>query len=165
MINLTAELKIAMKAKDKPRKSVIVAVKGEIANYKIAKKKTDITDIEFLDLVRKVRKVSLEIIEWKTNAIVKSSDEHDALKLQVVFEKEKLVILNSWLPMNIGDDFLSELVDEAIATLTEPNMKQMGFVMSHVKSAVADRKLDVDGKTLSTMVKDELKKAMDKLNE
>lgn len=68
-------------------------------------------------------------------------------------ETEELKILNSYLPQQLSENELSQLVRETIASLGATSKAQMGAVMKELQAKVAGR---ADGKTLSQEVQKQL---------
>lgn len=68
-------------------------------------------------------------------------------------ERYELELLTAYLPEQLGDAELEDLVDEAIAATDAVTAKDMGRVMGWLKPKVAGR---ADGKKLSGMVRDKL---------
>jgi uncharacterized protein len=65
-------------------------------------------------------------------------------------EEAEIVILQAFLPAQLGADELGKLVDEAVAEAGAKGPKDMGQVMKLLKAKAAGR---ADGKTLSDLVK------------
>jgi uncharacterized protein YqeY len=153
MVDLTAELKKAMKEKNKTVKSAIVDLKGRIKNFKIEKGIDEITDDQFISLVKKAKKVSLEIIEWKTKVIEGEPGFNPGQKQDIVWEQEKIAYLDNFLPEEISEENLKSIVEQVIGETSATSMRDMGKVMGGVKKIVADSGKDLDGSLLSKIVK------------
>jgi uncharacterized protein len=72
---------------------------------------------------------------------------------QAAAERFESELIEAYLPEQLDDEELAELVDAAIAETGAEGMKQMGQVMGALKPRVAGR---ADGKRLSTAVRKKL---------
>ena len=72
---------------------------------------------------------------------------------QATAERFEAELIEGYLPQQLSDQELAELVDAAIAEVGATDVKQMGQVMSALKSKVDGR---ADGKRLSTAVRAKL---------
>jgi uncharacterized protein len=72
---------------------------------------------------------------------------------QAAAERFEAELIEGYLPPQLSDEELSELVDTAIAETGATGVKQMGQVMGSLKSKVEGR---ADGKRLSTAVRAKL---------
>lgn len=68
-------------------------------------------------------------------------------------ERFEAELITAYLPAQLSDDELAEMVREAIAETGATEPKQMGQVMGMLKEKVAGR---ADGKRVSTEVKSQL---------
>jgi uncharacterized protein YqeY len=72
---------------------------------------------------------------------------------QAAAERFEADLIEAYLPQQLSDEELTELVDTAIAETGATGVKQMGQVMGSLKSKVEGR---ADGKRLSTAVRAKL---------
>lgn len=72
---------------------------------------------------------------------------------QAESERFEAELITAYLPAQLSDDELSELVREAIAATGATEQKQMGQVMGLLKEKVAGK---ADGKRVSTEVRNQL---------
>jgi uncharacterized protein YqeY len=72
---------------------------------------------------------------------------------QAAAERFEAELIEGYLPAQLSDEELAELVDAAIADTGADGMKQMGQVMSALKPQIAGR---ADGKRVSTAVRKKL---------
>lgn len=72
---------------------------------------------------------------------------------QAAAERFEAELIEGYLPQQLSDEELAELVDAAIAETGADGMKQMGQVMATLKPQVAGR---ADGKRVSTAVRKKL---------
>lgn len=131
---LTAQLKNAMLSKDEVRVSTLRLLISEIRNTQIAKGH-DLSDEEALEVVAKEAKKRRESILSFRNG----GREELALK-----EESELKILEEYLPAQMSDEELTNLVKRAItetgATTVADLGKVIGNVMGHAKGmASGDR--------------------------
>ena len=136
---LDIELKAAMKARFKPGIRTIRAIKAEITNQEKAGK--TVNKIALLQKLLKQRQDSFKIY---------TEQNRDDL---AILEAEEMDIINLFLPKQLTDQELSEVVTEVIAELGATSMKDMGLVMGKVKAAVAGQ---ATGSRISTFVKQKL---------
>jgi len=72
---------------------------------------------------------------------------------QAAAERFEAELIEGYLPAQLSDEELADLVDAAIADTGADGMKQMGQVMSALKPQIAGR---ADGKRVSTAVRKKL---------
>lgn len=120
---LNQDMKEAMRSKDKLRLSVIRMVKGSMQNEAIKLKKDQLTDDEALTVLSrevKQRKDSLQEFE-------KVGRQDLADKLQ-----EELQILATYMPEQLSEDELKQIVSQVISEVGATSKKEMGKVMGLV---------------------------------
>ena len=120
---LNQDMKEAMRSKDKLRLSVIRMVKGSIQNEAIKLKKDQLTDDEALTVLSrevKQRKDSLQEFE-------KVGRQDLADKLQ-----EELKILATYMPEQLSEDALKQIISQVITEIGATSKKEMGKVMDLV---------------------------------
>ena len=120
---LNQDMKEAMRSKDKLRLSVIRMVKGSIQNEAIKLKKDQLTDDEALTVLSrevKQRKDSLQEFE-------KVGRQDLADKLQ-----EELKILATYMPEQLSEDALKQIISQVITEIGATSKKEMGKVMGLV---------------------------------
>lgn len=120
---LNQDMKEAMRSKDKLRLSVIRMVKGSLQNEAIKLKKEELTADESLTVLSrevKQRKDSLQEFE-------KVGRQDLADKLQ-----EELEILSAYLPEQLSEDELKQIISQAISEAGATSKKEMGKVMGLV---------------------------------
>lgn len=140
---LTADMKQAMKDREagKLRLNVIRMVRSSIRNLEIDGKK-ELNDEEVLGVLAKEVKMRQDSLE----EFVKAGREE--LIAQV---KEELVILQRYLPEQLGDEELRGLVSEAIASVKALGPKDMGKVMAALMPKTKGR---ADGKRVNALVRE-----------
>lgn len=143
---LVAELQDAMRARDKPRASVIRQVQTEVAVAKSAPGFTGEVDDELYtatiaSYVKKMEKARLEFEELGE----RGADQATKLAFEVDY-------LSRWTPRLPGEDETRAIVTSAIAELGVDDPKMMGRVMGHImKSGV-----ELDGGLVNRLVREEL---------
>jgi uncharacterized protein len=139
---IMGEMKDAMKAKDEGTLRALRAIKAEII-----KAKTDpgaggqideATELKFLQKMVKQRKDSLEIFE-------KQGREDLAIK-----EKEELAVIERFLPAQMSEAEITEVIKNIIAETGATSPADMGKVMGAASKQLAGK---ADGKAISGIVK------------
>jgi uncharacterized protein YqeY len=137
---LRADLKTAMRARDKVRKSTIRMALAALKNAQVAKN-ADLTPDEELGVVSKeARQLKDAIVEFRRG---KREDLVEVTSAQVA-------ILEQYLPQPLGEDEVRTLVQAAIAETGASSPKQMGQVMRVLMPQVRGR---ADGGMVSQMVR------------
>ncbi len=141
---LMAEMKQAMRDKDKVKLAVIRQIKGEILKFETSKSYSgETTDDDSKKIIRLLVKQHVESYE----AFVASGRDEEAAQ-----EQAEMDVLKSYLPQAVTGDALVAKVKEIIAEVGATSPKQMGQVMGAFKKAG----IECDGRELSTIVKAEL---------
>jgi uncharacterized protein YqeY len=141
---ITADMKTAMKAKDKVSLRGIRAVKSAIQLQRTDGTGTELDadgEIALLQKLVKSRHDSLEIY-------TKQNREDLA-----VTEREEIEVISKYLPEQLSDDELGALIEGVIAKTGASSMRDMGKVMGMANKEAAGR---ADGKTIAAMVKAKL---------
>lgn len=146
-MNLVEQLKqdmiTAMKEKDKDRLTVIRMVKAALDKEKIDKK-IEITDELLIDVVNKQIKMRNDSIEEFKKA------NRDDLVENVSKEIE---VLMNYLPEQLSQEEVENIISEVISNLEATSMKDMGKVMQEVNPKVKGR---FDMKKVSEIIKAKL---------
>ncbi len=141
---LSAALKEAMKAKDKPKLDAIRQVQTEIAKKK-SEKGEEATDELVLGVISSyVKKMTKAVEEYKS-----LGDRGIEMAEKIQFEID---FLSGWLPEQLSEEDVAKLVDEVLADLGEVDMSQMGRIIG----AVMAKGEGVDGSVVSKLVKEKL---------
>ena len=115
---LQDEIKNAMRAKDKPKLSILRQVHGEIKNIEVNERR-DITDADVDAMLKRLIKQTKETLDGSIKA---GNDRTDTLTAQVA-------ILESYLPKQVSGDELAALIDEVLTETGASSKKDMGRVM------------------------------------
>lgn len=140
---LTADMKAAMKSKEKERLSVIRMVLSDIKNQEI-KEGAALDDKAVLTLLSRTAKQRKDSIDQFRKG------ERDDL---VQKESRELEILLEYLPSQLTAEELRKVVEKAISESGAASAKEMGTVMKMVMAEVSGR---ADGKEVQQMVQDML---------
>lgn len=140
---LTADMKDAMKAKEsgKQKLSVIRLVRGAIRQLEIDGKK-GLQDEDVLGVISKEVKQRRDSIED-----FKKGGRDDL----VAAAEAEIAILMEYLPQQLSEDEVRNLVKEAIAASGAASPKDMGKVMKELMPKVKGR---ADGKLVNGIVKE-----------
>jgi uncharacterized protein YqeY len=132
----------AMKARDPERTSTLRMVKSALKNREI-EKRAPLTDSEaqqvFTTLIKQ-RKDSIEQFQ-------KGNRPELAAK-----EAREIVVIESYLPKNLGEAELKSLIDEALAGQTF-GPRDMGPAMKLVQARIQQTGQRADGRQVSELVK------------
>lgn len=138
-----ADLKTAMLARDEKSLRSLRAIKAAIINVKTAEgfsgeiKEDD--EIKLLQKLVKQRKDSLEIYE-------KQNREDLAVK-----EREEIEIIEKFLPKQMSDEDLKEIIGKIVNETGASSAADMGKVMGAANKQLAGK---ADGKTIAAIVKE-----------
>lgn len=138
---IIADLKEAMKAKDKVSLRGIRAIKTALMNLKTDGSNTEITEqveISLLQKMLKQRKESLSIYQEQGREELAAT------------EKEEIAIIEKYLPEQMDAAALEKVVGEIIEKTGATSMKDMGKVMGMASKQLAGQ---ADGKAISAVVK------------
>jgi uncharacterized protein YqeY len=141
---LDSDLKEAMRNKDVIKRTVLRTVLSEIRNTEIAKQNTlDDSGIEVV--ITKQAQQRKDSIEAYITA-----ERHDLVDK----ETQELNILSSYLPEQMSDDEVKEIVKGVIRDVGAKDISDMGKVMGAIMPKVRGR---ADGKVVNGMVTQILK--------
>ncbi len=140
---IMTEMKEAMKAKNEGVLRALRAIKAEIIKAKTepgaAGEINEVTEQKFLQKMMKQRRDSLDIFE-------KQGREDLAVK-----EKEEMAVIEKFLPKQLDEAEIKEIVKKIIADTGAASPADMGKVMGVASKQLAGK---ADGKTVSNMVKE-----------
>ena len=139
---LTADMKEAMKAKDKVALSTIRALKTAIKNAAIEQAGADaeLDEAAVLGIIRKQIKQRQDSVEQFQSAGRAELAEN---------EIAEIAVLQKYLPAAMSEEEIAKAVAEAIAEAGATSRAQMGQVMGILQKKTDGR---ADGKTLSQAV-------------
>lgn len=137
---IAADMKQAMRAKDAARLSTLRLLKSAIEYHKIEKKQEQLTDPDVSAVIRKQIKQRQDSIE---------GFEKGGRADLVEKEKAELAVLKSYLPEDLSQAQVEEVVKATIAELGATTKADMGKVMKAVQAKVAGR---TDNRLISQLV-------------
>ena len=130
----------AMKKGETIRLSVFRLLKSAVKYYQVEKKLAEVSDNDFLGVVRK------QIKQRHDSVDAYKQGGRDEL---VAKEQEEIRILEEFLPPSMSEADLEKLVKDTLQELGVSSKKEMGRAMKAVNEKVAGR---ADGKTVSQIV-------------
>ena len=139
---IMADLKEAMKAKDKGALEALRAIKTAILNEKTAAGAKEMTDVDELRLLTKLRKQRVE-----SATIFREQNRLDLAEP----EEAQMEVIERYLPAMMSQDEIRAKVTEIIAATGASSMSDMGKVMGQATGAMAGR---ADGKVISGIVRE-----------
>ena len=135
------DLKEAMKAKDQARLRSIRAIKAAILLLKTDGSGQELTPEKEIKLVQKLVKQRKESLD-----IYIKQDREDLAAV----EREEIAVLEKYLPAQISEDELKEIIQNIIIKTGASGMADMGKVMGMASKDLAGK---ADGKAISGIVK------------
>jgi len=142
-IQITEDMKSAMKAGEKDRLKVVRLILAAIKQVEVDERieLDDAAVLAVLDKMVKQRRDSVEQFE--------KGDREDLAAI----ERAEIEVLGQYLPEQLSADDLAALVDEAIAASGAESMRDMGKVMGLIKAKASGR---ADMGAVSATVKERL---------
>jgi uncharacterized protein len=144
---IDADLREAMKARDRARTSALRMVVAALKNRATADGLSPQGRLDD-EVVQQVLTTEVKRRREAAAAFRDAGREESAAK-----EEAEAAIYGSYLPAQLGDDELAALVDQAIADVGAAGPQQMGQVM---KAAMAKVQGRADGARVSALVKQRL---------
>ena len=138
---INSDMKAAMKAKDKEKLQAIRAVKTAFTLEMTKTGSTEIADADALKIVQKLAKQRKD-----------SADTFIAAERQELADVElkEMSYIEAYLPAQINDEELTEIIKGLIAKTSASSIKDMGKVVGMASKELAGR---ADGKTIADKVK------------
>ena len=128
-VRITAEMKAAMRAKDKPRLGTIRLIQAEIKRIEVDER-IELDDTRVLAILDKMSKQRRDSLSQFKDAGRDDLADQEQLELDVIAE---------FLPAALSDEELQTLIDQAIADSGAQAMSDMGKVMGILKPQVQGR--------------------------
>ena len=137
---IKTQVTISMKDGDKFRTTVLRMILAEIQKIEIDEK-SDLNELQITSILEKM-------IKQRNDAIA----QFEQAKRQELADKEKqeIEIVREFLPEQISDDEISELVSKIVSEVGAQDMKDMGKVMGSLKPLIAGK---ADAGVVSQLVK------------
>ena len=120
---ITNDMKLAMKAQDKPALKAIRMIIGAIKQKEIDDR-IELNDSQVLTVIQKM-------VKQRKDSISQFSDAGRTDLVDV--EESELVIINNYMPEQLSDDEVDTAVTKAIADSGSDSMKDMGKLMGILK--------------------------------
>lgn len=136
----------AQKAKDAPRVSVLRLIKAEIKNREIDKKQVQLTEDEIIQVINSSIKKRRESIEMFQKGGRKDLVDKETKEIEILLE---------FLPEQLSENKIREIVKNSIQLLHASSIKDLGNVMKEVMKETKGR---AEGKVVSRLVKEELER-------
>ena len=138
--NLMEDFKSTMKNKDTIRKNTITMVRAAIKQIEVDERR-DVSDEEIIDIISKqLKEKKMAIEEFKRGS------REDLVKLT---EAESEILLE-YLPKQLTEDEVEEIVIETIKEINATSMKDIGLIMKAVMPKVKGK---TDGNIVNKVVK------------
>ncbi len=138
---IMGDLKEAMKAKDQAALRTIRAVKAAILLQKTDGSGAELTEEMEIKMIQKLAKQRQDSYD-----IFAKQNRQDLADI----EKAELEVLKNYLPEQLSEDKIKEIVNTIIASTGAEGMKDMGKVMGMASKELAGK---ADGKTISGIVR------------
>ena len=140
---VTAEVKVAMRARDKPRLGALRLIMADFKRIEVDER-IELDDERVLVILDKMTKQRKDSLKQFTDAGREDLANQEALEIAVIAE---------FLPDQLSDSEVSGLVKAAIAETGAASMQDMGKVMAIVKPQVQGK---ADMGAVSALVKAQL---------
>ena len=140
---LQEDLKSSMKNKDTNKKSVITLIRASIKQYEVDNR-VELQDDEIVDLIAKQLKQTRDSRE----EFAKAGRDDLVSKAEAEIE-----VLKEYLPQQLSEEELNEIVISTISEVGATSMKDMKKIMTSIMPKVKGR---ADGKLINELVKKNL---------
>ncbi|ALE01397.1 GatB/YqeY domain-containing protein [Candidatus Pseudothioglobus singularis] len=140
---ITDDMKLAMKAQDKPALKAIRMILGAIKQKEIDER-IDLDDNQVMSVIQKM-------VKQRKDSISQFSDAGRTDLVEV--EEAELLIINNYMPTQLSDDEIEAAVVKAISDTGADSMKDMGKLMGILKGQL-DGKADMG--QVSQLIKSKL---------
>lgn len=135
------DLIIALRARDQTRLATLRLLKAAAKNAEVAKR-SPLSDDEYEAIVRRQVKMRREAaVEYDRGNRPEQADQ----------ERLELVILEEYLPAQLDEATLRQLVAQAVDETGATSLREMGKVMSHAMQAAQGR---ADGNQVNQMARE-----------
>ncbi|MCT4672271.1 MAG: GatB/YqeY domain-containing protein [Prolixibacteraceae bacterium] len=139
---VSSQIKDAMKAKDKVRLEALRGIKKALIEAKTSKTAGDeLSDADAQKIIAKLAKQGKE-----SAAIFQSQNREDLAETELA----QAAIMDEFLPAQLSEEKVEEIVKEIIAKVGASSMADMGKVMGVASKQLAGQ---ADGKVISGIVK------------
>ncbi|RDY23970.1 GatB/YqeY domain-containing protein [Romboutsia maritimum] len=140
---LQEDLKSSMKNKDTVRKSVVTLIRASIKQFEVDNR-VELEEEGIIDIIAKQ-------LKQRRDALV---EFQKASREDLVKETEaEIQVLKEYLPQQLSEEELNEIVKDTISEVGATSMKDMGKIMSAIKPKTKGR---ADGKLINELIKKNL---------
>jgi uncharacterized protein len=153
--NIQKQITDAMKARDELRLSTLRMLSSALHNAKIDKRR-DLTEEEEMAIVgkeAKKRRDAIEAYEKLKDLKTEKQKTGASLEDRISREADELKILGEFLPEQMEESELSDLIDQVIKEIKPEGMRDMGKVIGLVKEKAGGT---AEGARVAEMVKSKL---------
>lgn len=140
---LTADMKSAMKDKDKQRLTTIRLILSATKQVEVDER-IEVDDHRLIGILDKMAKQRRESISQYEQA-----EREDLADI----ERAELAIISTYLPEALSDQQITELIEQAISSTSASSMQEMGKVMAILKPQLQGR---ADMSQVSQLIKSKL---------
>ena len=126
---ITEDMKAAMKAGDKDRLKVVRLIMAAIKQVEVDQR-IELDDAVVLTVLDKMVKQRRDSVEQ-----FRKGNRDDLADVELA----EIVVLEDYLPEQLGDAELDAMIDEAISSTGAESIRDMGKVMGQIKSKAAGR--------------------------
>ncbi len=137
-------LKDAMRNKDATRLASVRALRGEIIKLEKNGTGEPVSDEDIVRLVKAQIKQRRDAV-----AMFEKGDRADL----IASEENEIVVLSEFLPPQLSEDQIRQIVADVIAKVDARGMKDMGKVMKETTAAIRATGKDADNRSVSGIVK------------
>ena len=143
-VKLMDDLKTSMKTKNKLRKDVITMVRAAVKQREVDER-VELSDEDVIDIISKqVKQKKDSIVEFE------KGDRPDLVELT----NKEIDILLEYLPLQLTEEELDEIVKATIEEVDAKTAKDIGKVMGSILPKVKGR---ADGSTINRLAREYLK--------
>ncbi|HQR51500.1 MAG TPA: GatB/YqeY domain-containing protein [Methylophilaceae bacterium] len=128
-VQITEDMKSAMRAKDAPRLGAIRLLQAAIKQREVDER-IELDDTQVIEAIEKMLKQRRDSISQ-----YEAASRHDLADV----EKFEVAILQTYLPQALTADEIAALLDKVVAETGASGIKDMGKVMAAVKPLVVGR--------------------------
>lgn len=141
---LMDDLKTSMRNKDKIKKDVVTMVRSAVKQREVDER-IELNDQDIIEIISKQVKQKRDAIED-----FRKGERDDLVQLT----EDEVKILLDYLPEQLSEEELTELVKTAIAEVGATSMKDMGKIMGNLMPKIKGK---ADGSSVNKIAKDYLK--------
>lgn len=126
---ISEDMKVAMRAKDAGRLGTIRLLQAAIKQREVDER-IELTDADVIAVIEKMLKQRKDSI-----AAYESANRTDLADV----EKAEVIVLQSYLPQQLSDQEIKDVLDKVVLDTGATNIKDMGKVMAAIKPLVAGK--------------------------